>query len=185
MVGDLSEAWRVVSAARPATPQTGDRSQHRQRVPGDTDRCRPGAEQSDRNPTDCQVVFEGDIEEFDIACESVVGYEWEQQRGHIAAKRLESDLGVKELAGDQHPHRKREHPCTEATKKRLVGPEFLPNLQYGVWIHAFAGDPETMVHYAKINTKDFPFGGVGDFSFPKELIAGPVVGPDETTQGGD
>jgi CubicO group peptidase (beta-lactamase class C family) len=62
--------------------------------------------------------------------------------------------------------------------KRLVSPEFLPNLQYGVGIHAFAGDPETMVHYAKINTKGFPFGGVGDFSFPKELIAGPVVGPE-------
>jgi len=67
--------------------------------------------------------------------------------------------------------------------KRLVDPEFLPNLQYGVRIHAFAGDPETMVHYAKINTKDFPFGGVGDFSFPKEWIAGPVVGPGKTMQG--
>jgi hypothetical protein len=31
-----------------------------------------------------------------------------------------------------------------------------------------------MVHYAKTNTKGFPFGGVGDFSFSKELIVGPV-----------
>jgi hypothetical protein len=60
--------------------------------------------------------------------------------------------------------------------KRLVSPYFLPNLQYGVGIHAFAGDPETMVSYAKINTKGFPFGGKG-FHFPKELIAGPVTGP--------
>ncbi len=63
--------------------------------------------------------------------------------------------------------------------KRLVSPKFLPNLQYGVWIHAFAGDPDTMVHYAKINTKEFPFGGVGDFSFPEELIAGPVRAPEK------
>lgn len=62
--------------------------------------------------------------------------------------------------------------------KRLVDARFLPNLQYGVRIHAFAGDPKTMVHYAKINTKGFPFGGVGDFSFPEELITGPVVGPE-------
>lgn len=61
--------------------------------------------------------------------------------------------------------------------KRLVDARFLPNLQYGVGIHAFAGDPQTMVHYAKINTKGFPFGGLGDFAFPKELIGGPVVGP--------
>ena len=43
---------------------------------------------------------------------------------------------------------------------------------------ARAGDPETMVHYSKINTKEFPFGGAGDFSFPKELIVGPAVGPE-------
>ena len=59
-------------------------------------------------------------------------------------------------------------------EKRLIDARFLPNLQYGVWIHAFAGDPDTMVHYAKLNTKEFPFGGVGDFSFPKELIVAPV-----------
>jgi len=61
--------------------------------------------------------------------------------------------------------------------KRLVGAKFLPNLQYGVGIHAFAGDPNNMVSYAKMNTKGFPFGGVGGFSFPKDLIAGPVVRP--------
>jgi hypothetical protein len=41
-----------------------------------------------------------------------------------------------------------------------------------------AGDPETMVSIAKINTKGFPFGTEvgtqGKFSFPKSLIVGPV-----------
>ncbi len=58
--------------------------------------------------------------------------------------------------------------------KRLIGEQWLRG-HSGVGIHVVAGDPETMVSIAKINTKDFPFGrGVGTqggFSFPKELIA--------------
>ncbi|MGI6415354.1 MAG: hypothetical protein ACOX1P_06760 [Thermoguttaceae bacterium] len=49
----------------------------------------------------------------------------------------------------------------------------------GLDIHVLAGDPETMVSIAKINTKDFPFGAnvstQGRFSFPQALIAGPVA----------
>lgn len=62
--------------------------------------------------------------------------------------------------------------------KRLVGAEWLRG-HAGLDIHVVAGDPETMVSIAKINTKDFPFGAnvstQGRFSFPPALIAGPVA----------
>ena len=61
--------------------------------------------------------------------------------------------------------------------KRLIGPEWLRG-HAGLDIHVVAGDPETMVSIAKINTKGFPFGTEvgtqGKFSFPKDLIVGPV-----------
>jgi len=61
--------------------------------------------------------------------------------------------------------------------KRLIGGEWLRG-HAGLDVHVVAGDPETMVSIAKINTKNFPFGQQvgtqGRFSFPKELIAGPV-----------
>jgi CubicO group peptidase (beta-lactamase class C family) len=61
--------------------------------------------------------------------------------------------------------------------KRLIGPEWLRG-HAGLDIHVVAGDPETMVSIAKINTKGFPFGTEvgtqGKFSFPKSLIVGPV-----------
>ena len=47
----------------------------------------------------------------------------------------------------------------------------------GLDVHVVAGDPQTMVAIAKINTKGFPFGAevgtAGRFSFPKELVLGP------------
>ncbi len=62
--------------------------------------------------------------------------------------------------------------------KRLIGPEWLRG-HAGLDIHVVAGDPETMVAIAKINTKNFPFGTEvgtqGKFAFPKELITGPVA----------
>lgn len=62
--------------------------------------------------------------------------------------------------------------------KRLIGPEWLRG-HAGLDIHVVAGDPETMVSIAKINTKDFPFGTEvstqGKFSFPKDLIVTPVA----------
>jgi CubicO group peptidase (beta-lactamase class C family) len=64
--------------------------------------------------------------------------------------------------------------------KRLIGSEWLRG-HAGLDIHVVAGDPKTMVSIAKINTKRFPLGrGVGTrgaFSFPKELIVGPVLCP--------
>jgi CubicO group peptidase (beta-lactamase class C family) len=61
--------------------------------------------------------------------------------------------------------------------KRLIGAEWLRG-HAGLDIHVVAGDPATMVAIAKINTKDFPFGAEvgtqGKFSFPKDLITGPV-----------
>jgi CubicO group peptidase (beta-lactamase class C family) len=61
--------------------------------------------------------------------------------------------------------------------KRLIGPEWLHG-HAGLDIHVVAGDPETMVSIAKINTKNFPFGvevgTQGKFTFPKDLIVGPV-----------
>ena len=61
--------------------------------------------------------------------------------------------------------------------KRLIGKEWLRG-HSGVGIHVVAGDPHTLVSIAKINTKGFPFGqrvGTrGEFSFPQELVAGPV-----------
>lgn len=64
--------------------------------------------------------------------------------------------------------------------KRLIGPEWLRG-HAGLDVHVVAGDPETMVSIAKINTKNFPFGREvgtqGRFSFPKDLILGPVKGP--------
>ena len=61
--------------------------------------------------------------------------------------------------------------------KRLIGSEWLRG-HAGLDIHVVAGDPETMVSIAKINTKNFPFGTQvstqGKFSFPQDLIAGPV-----------
>jgi CubicO group peptidase (beta-lactamase class C family) len=62
--------------------------------------------------------------------------------------------------------------------KRLIGSEWLRG-HAGLDIHVVAGDPETMVAIGKINTKDFPFGAEvgtqGRFSFPKNLITGPVA----------
>jgi CubicO group peptidase (beta-lactamase class C family) len=64
--------------------------------------------------------------------------------------------------------------------KRLIGPEWLGG-HAGLDVHVVAGDPDSMVSIAKINTKGFPFGrevGVqGRFRFPKDLIVGPVRGP--------
>ncbi len=61
--------------------------------------------------------------------------------------------------------------------KRLLGEQWLRG-HAGLDIHVVAGDPETTVSIAKVNTKGVPFGqevGVrGSFSFPKELIVGPV-----------
>jgi hypothetical protein len=61
--------------------------------------------------------------------------------------------------------------------QRLVGAEWLQG-HAGLDIHVVAGDPETMIPIAKINTKGFPFGKDvkthGDFTFPENLIAGPV-----------
>lgn len=63
--------------------------------------------------------------------------------------------------------------------RRLIGSEWLRG-HAGLDVHVVAGDPETMVSIAKINTKNFPFGQQvgtqGRFSFPKELITGPVQG---------
>ncbi|MFH1107933.1 MAG: hypothetical protein V1790_01860, partial [Planctomycetota bacterium] len=62
--------------------------------------------------------------------------------------------------------------------KRLIGAEWLRG-HAGLDIHVVASDPGTMVAIAKINTKDFPFGTEvrtqGKFSFPKDLITGPVA----------
>jgi CubicO group peptidase (beta-lactamase class C family) len=60
--------------------------------------------------------------------------------------------------------------------KRLLGPEWLRG-HAGLDIHVVAGDPDTLVAIAKINTKNFPFGTEvgtqGKFAFPKDLIVGP------------
>jgi len=62
--------------------------------------------------------------------------------------------------------------------RRLIGPEWLRG-HAGLDIHVVAGDPETLVAIAKINTKDFPFGAEvgtqGKFLFPKDMITGPVA----------
>ena len=69
--------------------------------------------------------------------------------------------------------------------KRLIGQEWLRG-HAGLDVHVVAGDPETMVSIAKINTKNFPFGQQvgtqGRFSFPKELITGPVRAPDASSK---
>jgi CubicO group peptidase (beta-lactamase class C family) len=61
--------------------------------------------------------------------------------------------------------------------KRLIGLEWLQG-HAGLDIHVVAGDPDTLVSIAKVNAKGFPFGqevgGAGKFSFPKDLIVGPV-----------
>jgi hypothetical protein len=61
--------------------------------------------------------------------------------------------------------------------RRLIGPEWLRG-HAGMGIHVVAGDPETMVAIAKINTQGFPFGlevgTTGKFSFPKDWIVGPI-----------
>jgi CubicO group peptidase (beta-lactamase class C family) len=61
--------------------------------------------------------------------------------------------------------------------KRLIGKQWLRG-HAGLDIHVVAGDPDTMVSIAKINTKGFPFGREvgtrGQFSFPNELVTGPV-----------
>jgi CubicO group peptidase (beta-lactamase class C family) len=61
--------------------------------------------------------------------------------------------------------------------KRLIDPKWLRG-HAGLDVHVVAGDPKTAVSIAKINTKNFPFGRrvgtTGEFSFPQELIAGPV-----------
>jgi len=61
--------------------------------------------------------------------------------------------------------------------ERLVGPQWLRG-HAGVGIHVVAGDPETLVAIAKINTAGFPFGqrvGTrGHFSFPRKLVVAPV-----------
>ncbi|NLY00948.1 MAG: CocE/NonD family hydrolase [Rhodopirellula sp.] len=61
--------------------------------------------------------------------------------------------------------------------ERLVGAEWLRG-HAGLDIHVVAGDPQTLVSIAKINTKGFPFGqevgSQGRFSFPQQLIAGPI-----------
>ena len=61
--------------------------------------------------------------------------------------------------------------------QRLVGRQWLRG-HAGLDIHVVAGDPATKVSIAKINTKDFPFGSAvgtqGKYSFPPELVAGPV-----------
>ena len=62
--------------------------------------------------------------------------------------------------------------------KRLVGAEWLRG-HAGLDIHVVAGDPETMVSIAKINTKDFQFGAdvstQGRFSFLHTPVAAPVA----------
>lgn len=64
--------------------------------------------------------------------------------------------------------------------ERLVSPEWLRG-HAGLDIHVTAGDPDTCVSVGKTNTKNFPFGGQvgarGYFSFPKDLITGPVSPP--------
>ena len=64
--------------------------------------------------------------------------------------------------------------------KRLIGREWLCG-HAGLDIHVVGGDPATFVSIGKINTRGLPFGtGVGthgDFSFPRELIVGPVKKP--------
>ena len=61
--------------------------------------------------------------------------------------------------------------------QRLIGSEWLQG-HAGLDIHVVAGDPESMVSIAKINTKGFPLGREvgtqGKFTFPEQLIAGPV-----------
>lgn len=60
---------------------------------------------------------------------------------------------------------------------RLIGRKWLHG-HAGLDLHVVAGDPESTISIAKINTKDFPFGRnvgtQGHFSFPKQLISGPV-----------
>lgn len=63
------------------------------------------SELPDRDPSDGQVVFEGHVEQFDVAGESIVGDEWEERRRDVAAKRLKTDLGVEKLTGDKHSDR--------------------------------------------------------------------------------
>jgi CubicO group peptidase (beta-lactamase class C family) len=61
--------------------------------------------------------------------------------------------------------------------RRVVGSEWLRG-HAGLDIHVVAGDPATLVAIAKINTKGFPFGlevgTQGRFSFPRDLVVGPV-----------
>ena len=61
--------------------------------------------------------------------------------------------------------------------RRLIGAQWLRG-HAGVGIHVVAGDPETMVAIARINTQGFPFGlevgTTGKFSFPMDCIAGPI-----------
>jgi len=64
--------------------------------------------------------------------------------------------------------------------QRLIGTQWLRG-HAGLNIHVVAGDPQSMVSIAKINTLGFPWGRKvgtrGNFSFPKDLIVGPVIGP--------
>ena len=69
--------------------------------------------------------------------------------------------------------------------KQLVPSQWLQG-HAGLDVHIVAGDPDTMVSIAKINTKNFPFGaGVGfqgKLHFPKELVVGPVKPPASRTK---
>lgn len=73
--------------------------------------------------------------------------------------------------------------------RRLVGAGWLTG-HAGMNIHTVAGDPDTLVSLGKINCLNFPFGDVsyarktnfaklgtyrdGTYSFPTELIKGPI-----------
>jgi CubicO group peptidase (beta-lactamase class C family) len=62
--------------------------------------------------------------------------------------------------------------------RRLIGEQWLRG-HAGLDVHVVAGDPESLVSIAKINTLGFPFGQEvgtqGRFVFPRELVRGPVA----------
>ena len=70
--------------------------------------------------------------------------------------------------------------------RRLVGSQWLRG-HAGLEIHVVAGDPDTLVSIAKINTRGFPWGREvgtqGKFAFPRELIAGAVTRVSEDAAG--